>query len=141
MVKQFARTAGTEKEWSPATPSLRMSLADGSRLTLGGRRIKDVAGLPLLTAILGSALLGILFLLGGAIELAEDGSFTATFTVSTALIEDEAGELLHYGSDCASRTLRQDYQGKRLPISREAAISMGRSAKRGESFAKLSATA
>lgn len=32
MVKQFARTAGTEKEWSPATPSLRMSLADGSRL-------------------------------------------------------------------------------------------------------------
>ena len=29
---------------------------------------------------------------GGAIELAEDGSFTATFTVSTALIEDEAGD-------------------------------------------------
>lgn len=32
MVKQFARTAGTEKEWSPAAPHLRMSLADGSRL-------------------------------------------------------------------------------------------------------------
>lgn len=32
MVKQFARTAGTEKEWSPAAPSLRMSLHDGSRL-------------------------------------------------------------------------------------------------------------
>lgn len=56
----------------------------------------------------------------------------------TIVIEDEAGELLHYGSDCASRTLRQDYQGKRHPISREAAISMGRSAKRGDSFARLS---
>lgn len=56
----------------------------------------------------------------------------------TIVIEDEAGELLHYGSDCASRTLRQDYKGKRHPISREAAISMGRSAKRGDSFAKLS---
>jgi len=56
----------------------------------------------------------------------------------TIVIEDEAGELLHYGSDCASRTLRQDYQGKRHPISREAAISMGRSAKRGDSYARLS---
>ena len=56
----------------------------------------------------------------------------------TIVIEDEAGELLHYGSDCASRTLRQDYQGKRHPISREAVISMGRSAKRGDSFARLS---
>ena len=57
------------------------------------------------------------------------------------VIESEPGDLLHYGSDCASRTLRQDYQGKRHPISREAAISMGRSAKRGESFARLSARA
>lgn len=57
----------------------------------------------------------------------------------TIVIESESGELLHYGSDCASRTLRQDYQGKRYPVSREAAISMGRSAKRGESFARLSA--
>lgn len=32
MIKQFARTAGTEKEWSPAAPKLRMSLPDGSRL-------------------------------------------------------------------------------------------------------------
>ena len=56
----------------------------------------------------------------------------------TIVIEDEAGELLHYGSDCASRTLRQDYQGKRLPLSREAAISMGRNAKRGDGFARLS---
>lgn len=56
----------------------------------------------------------------------------------TIVIESEAGEILHYGSDCASRTLRQDYCGKRLPISREAAISMGRSAKRGEAFARLS---
>lgn len=57
----------------------------------------------------------------------------------TIIIEDEAGALLHYGSDCASRTLRQDYLGKRYPISREAAISMGRSSARGEAFAKLSA--
>ena len=56
----------------------------------------------------------------------------------TIVIESESGELLHYGSDCASRTLRQDYQGKRYPVSREAAISMGRSAKRGDTFAKLS---
>lgn len=56
----------------------------------------------------------------------------------TIVIESEAGELLHYGSDCAARTLRQDYQGKRYPISREAAISMGRSAKHGEGFAHLS---
>ncbi len=56
----------------------------------------------------------------------------------TIVIESEAGELLHYGSDCAARTLRQDYQGKRYPISREAAISMGRSAKHGKGFAHLS---
>ena len=57
----------------------------------------------------------------------------------TIIIESESGEVLHYGSDCASRTLKQDYRGKRHAISREAAISMGRSAKRGESFARLSA--
>lgn len=56
----------------------------------------------------------------------------------TIVIESEGGELLHYGSDCAAKTLRQDYMGKRTSISREAAIGMGRSAKRGESFAKLS---
>lgn len=56
----------------------------------------------------------------------------------TIVIESESGEMLHYGSDCAARTLRQDYQGKRHPISREAAISMGRSARRGECFARLS---
>lgn len=56
----------------------------------------------------------------------------------TIVIESEAGELLHYGSDCASRTLRQDYQGKRYPLSRDAAISMARSAKNGEGFAHLS---
>lgn len=56
----------------------------------------------------------------------------------TVVIESESGEILHYGSDCASRTLRQDYRGKRHPISREAAIAMGRTAKRGEGFAKLS---
>jgi hypothetical protein len=51
----------------------------------------------------------------------------------TIVIESqESGEILHYGSDCASRTLRQDYRGKRYPVSRDAAISMGRAAKRGE---------
>jgi hypothetical protein len=49
----------------------------------------------------------------------------------TIVIESqETGEILHYGSDCASRTLRQDYFGKRYPLSREAAISAGRAAKR-----------
>lgn len=56
----------------------------------------------------------------------------------TIVIEDETGVILHYGSDCASRTLRQDYRGKRHVISREAVISMGHSAKRGEGFAELS---
>jgi hypothetical protein len=57
----------------------------------------------------------------------------------TIVIESqETGEILHYGSDCAARTLRQDYMGKRYPVSRDAAISMGRAAKRGQSFAKLS---
>lgn len=56
----------------------------------------------------------------------------------TIIIESESGELLHYGSDCASRTLRQDYKGKRYPVSPEAAISMGLSAKRGHNFAVLS---
>lgn len=56
----------------------------------------------------------------------------------TIVIESESGDLLHYGSDCAARNLRQDYMGKRYPLSREAAISMGRSAKSGKSFARLS---
>lgn len=56
----------------------------------------------------------------------------------TVVIESEAGEILHYGSDCASRTLRQDYLGKRYSVSRDAVIAMGKSAKRGEAFAVLS---
>lgn len=56
----------------------------------------------------------------------------------TIVIESEGGDLLHYGSDCAARTLRQDYMGKRYPVSRAAAIDMGRSAKRGEAYATLS---
>ena len=56
----------------------------------------------------------------------------------TIVIESESGEILHYGSDCAARTLKQDYRGKRYSISREAAISMGKSAKRGEAYATLS---
>jgi hypothetical protein len=60
----------------------------------------------------------------------------------TIVIESqETGEILHYGSDCAARTLRQDYMGKRYPVSREAAISMGREAKRGGNRARLSARA
>lgn len=58
---------------------------------------------------------------------------------STIVLESEDGSLLHYGSDCAARTLRQDYRGKRYPVSRDGAIAMARSAKRGESFATLSA--
>ena len=59
----------------------------------------------------------------------------------TIVLESEGGHVLHYGSDCAARTLRQDYMGKRLPVSREAAISMGRTAKREGLFANLSAAA
>ena len=56
----------------------------------------------------------------------------------TVTLESECGELVRFGSDCAAKSLRQDYAGKRYPISREAAISAGRAAKRGESFAKWS---
>jgi hypothetical protein len=56
----------------------------------------------------------------------------------TVVLESESGELMHYGSDCASRTLRQDYRGKRYPVSNDAILSMARSAQRGESFARLS---
>lgn len=59
----------------------------------------------------------------------------------TIVIESESGDVLHYGSDCASRTLRQNYMGKRLPMSREAAISMGRIAKRQGVFTKVSGLA
>lgn len=56
----------------------------------------------------------------------------------TIAIESEDGSILYYGSDCATKVMRLDYMGKRLPISRAGIISMGHSAKRGESFAKLS---
>lgn len=56
----------------------------------------------------------------------------------TVTLESECGELVRFGSDCAAKSLRQDYMGKRYPISREAAISAGRAALRGESFARLS---
>lgn len=41
----------------------------------------------------------------------------------------DGGDILHFGSDCAARGLKQRYQGKRFPISREAAMSMARRAK------------
>ena len=47
----------------------------------------------------------------------------------TIVLETEAGDVLHYGSDCAATALKQRYQGKRYPISREAALSMARRAK------------
>lgn len=56
----------------------------------------------------------------------------------TVVLESEGGELLHFGSDCAAQTMRQDYMGKRYPISRDAAISAGKTAKRGEGFASWS---
>lgn len=56
----------------------------------------------------------------------------------TVVIENEAGELLHYGSDCAARTLKQDYMGSRYRFSRDAVIAMGKTAKNGTYFARLS---
>jgi hypothetical protein len=47
----------------------------------------------------------------------------------TIVLESEGGEVLHYGSDCAARSLKQRYMGKRYPVSREAALSMARRAK------------
>lgn len=57
---------------------------------------------------------------------------------STVILETECGELVNFGSDCAAATMRQDYQGKRFPVSRAAVVSMGQRAKRGEGFAHLS---
>ncbi len=47
----------------------------------------------------------------------------------TIVLESESGEVVHYGSDCAARGLKQRYMGKRYPVSREAALSMARRAK------------
>ena len=47
----------------------------------------------------------------------------------TIVLETEGGDVLHFGSDCAATALKQRYQGKRYPISREAALSMARRAK------------
>jgi len=47
----------------------------------------------------------------------------------TIVLEAESGEIVHFGSDCAAKGLKQRYMGKRYPISREAAVSMARRAK------------
>lgn len=56
----------------------------------------------------------------------------------TITLETECGEIVRFGSDCAAKSLRQNYMGKRLPVSREAALSMGRTAKREGIHAVLS---
>lgn len=48
----------------------------------------------------------------------------------TIALEDVAtGEVVKFGSDCAAKSLKQRYMGKRYPVSREAAMSMARRAK------------
>jgi len=47
-------------------------------------------------------------------------------------VENEYGETYNLGVICASKILRQRYQGKNLPVSSDAVISMGRRAKAGD---------
>jgi hypothetical protein len=48
----------------------------------------------------------------------------------TISLEDvNTGEVVKFGSDCAAKSLKQRYMGKRYAVSREAALSMARRAK------------
>ena len=51
----------------------------------------------------------------------------------TVAMETESGDVVHYGTDCASKAMRQHYQGRAYPISRDAVKSMAYRASRGES--------
>lgn len=44
-------------------------------------------------------------------------------------VENEFGDAFNIGVICASKVLRQVYQGKKLPVSQAAVISMGKAAK------------
>ena len=54
-------------------------------------------------------------------------------------IENEFGETFNVGVICASKILRQKYQGKMYKVSVDAVISMGKRAKRGESVSLVAA--
>ena len=54
-------------------------------------------------------------------------------------IENEFGETFNVGVICASKNLRQKYQGKMYKVSVDAVISMGTRAKRGESVSLVAA--
>lgn len=47
-------------------------------------------------------------------------------------VENEYGEAFNVGVICASKLLRQRYQGKNYKVSSDAVISMGKRAKRGD---------
>lgn len=47
-------------------------------------------------------------------------------------VENEYGEAFNVGVICASKLLRQRYQGKNHKVSADAVISMGKRAKRGD---------
>lgn len=49
-------------------------------------------------------------------------------------LESEAGEILNVGVICASKLLRQNYQGKNLKVSSVAVLSMGQAAKRSKEW-------
>lgn len=46
----------------------------------------------------------------------------------------ETGEIVRFGVDCASTALKQRYQNKRLPVSREAVKAMAARAKNDKVF-------
>lgn len=49
---------------------------------------------------------------------------------SVALENQQSGEIVYFGVDCASKAMRQRYMGKRYKISREAVKSMAIRAKK-----------
>lgn len=58
-----------------------------------------------------------------------DNCGKSNLKLTIALEDVVTGEQVKFGSDCAAKSLKQRYMGKRYPVSREAALSMARRAK------------
>lgn len=51
-------------------------------------------------------------------------------------VENEGGEVFNVGVICASKLLRQEYQGKKLKVSTAAIISIGKAANASDEWKK-----
>ena len=57
-----------------------------------------------------------------------------TNLVRAVIVENDDGEEFNIGTICASKVLRQVYQGKRFPVSAAAVLSMAKAAKASASW-------